>query len=398
MTQRLYYGDSYLVNFDSIVEETAANGRRLYLQQSAFYPTSGGQPHDLGTINGIPVTDVVDEQDRVAHILAAPLLESKVTGVVNWVSRFDNMQQHTGQHLLSAVFEQVLGASTVSVHLGEAISTIDLGIAALSLEQIIEVEQQANRAVASNLAVSVAYEDAATVTGLRKPSERPGMLRIVTIEGLDKSACGGTHVGRSGEIGPILIRKLDKLRGNVRVEFLCGQRAVAQARRDFDTLGTAARHFSCPLEEVANGVEQLAARAKEQDKAIRMLKSELAAFEGKQLYESTAPAGGGLRHHAVHLTGAIGEEHRLLAQHFIAGPLAALLVTSSNPPSLLLACSADSGLHAGNLVKTAIAASGGKGGGSGTMAQASLPSIEALEQIRADLSQLGAKSDSVSEA
>ena len=390
MTDRLYYSDSYLVKFEATVEEAAADGRRLYLTQSAFYPTSGGQLHDLGEINGIAVVEVVDEDDRVAHVLAEPVTGKQVSGLVDWPRRFDHMQQHTGQHLLSAVFEEMLGAQTLSVHFGDASATIDLAVPALSPNQLVAIEKRANQAVFQNLPVVVAYEDAATVTGLRKPSERPGILRIVSIEGLDKSACGGTHVTRTGEIGPILIRKLDKIRGNVRVEFICGQRAVAQSRLDFDALSSVSRHFSCPLDEAAGAVAQLTERAKDQDKAIRLLKSELAAFQGKQLHQNTPAGVDGIRRHSITVAEPIADDLRMLAQNFVACGKAVLQIGSTNPASLLLACSADSNLHAGNLLKTVLAAAGGRGGGSNTLAQASLPSVEALEKIRLDLSKLGA--------
>ena len=190
-----------------------------------------------------------------------------------------------------------------------------------------------------------------------------------------------------------MLRKLDKVRGNLRVEFICGQRAVAGARLDFDALSAVGRHFSCPLNEAAEAVGQLTERAKEQDKTIRQLKSDLAAFQGKQLHQNTPPGEDGIRRHTITIAEPITDDLRMLAQNFVACGKAVLLIASTNPASLLLACSTDSNLHAGNWLKTALAAAGGRGGGSSTLAQASLPSVEALEQIRKDLSKLGAQSD-----
>ena len=225
MTERLYYTDAYLASFSAAVSELADGGRRVYLDRSAFYPTSGGQPHDLGTIDGIPVLEVVDDGERVAHLLAEPLTSSSVQGMVDWPRRFDHMQQHTGQHLLSAVFIELLNAETVSVHFGADYATLDLDVGEVSAGELADVQDRANAVVAENREVTVSFEDAATVTGLRKPSDRAGALRLVTIADLDKSACGGTHVRHTGEIGAVLIRRVERVKKRVRVDFLCGRRA-----------------------------------------------------------------------------------------------------------------------------------------------------------------------------
>ena len=167
MTERLYYTDSYLASFSAAVSEIADGGRRVYLDRSAFYPASGGQPHDLGTIDGIPVLDVVDDGDRVAHHLAAPLAASSVHAVVDWPRRFDHMQQHTGQHLLSAVFIELLNAETTSVHFGADYATLALDVGEVSPGELGDVQDRANAVIAENRLVTVGFEDAAAVTGLR---------------------------------------------------------------------------------------------------------------------------------------------------------------------------------------------------------------------------------------
>ena len=222
MTERLYYHDSYLRDFTAHVVAVSSDGATAYLDRTAFYPTSGGQPFDTGFIAGIAVLDVADEGERIAHRLAAPLSARDVDCSIDWKRRFDHMQQHTGQHLVSAVFEELLGLRTVSFHLGQEISTIDLEAASIESRGVRHVESRANQIVCENRPVIVQFEEAAEARGLRKPSEREGTLRIVSIEGLDRSACGGTHVHATGEIGAILIRKLEKVRQTMRVEFLCG--------------------------------------------------------------------------------------------------------------------------------------------------------------------------------
>jgi len=223
MTERLYYTDSYGREFQARVVERSADGRTVYLDRTLFYPSSGGQPFDVGSIAGVAVVDVVDEEDRIAHRLEAPLAtDGEVSGEVDWTRRFDHMQQHSGQHLLSAVFEELFSLHTVSFHLGTEGSTIDLEGGPVEPRTVLEAERRANQLVAENRTMDVRFENASEAQGLRKPSGRQGMLRIVSIEGLDRSACGGTHVRTTGEIGPILLRRTEKIRQSVRVEFVCG--------------------------------------------------------------------------------------------------------------------------------------------------------------------------------
>jgi alanyl-tRNA synthetase len=381
MTDRLYYHDARLCTFTAKVLEAQDDGRRVYLDRTAFYPTSGGQPHDHGTLGGVPVIDVMDEEDRVAHVLAQAVpatVESMVEGRVDWVRRFDHMQQHTGQHLLSAVIEDLYGMPTLSFHLGQEISTIDISAASLSAAQMDAIERRANEVICENRRVTVTFEDASRAEGLRKPSERDGMLRVVTIEELDRSACGGTHVEATGMIGAILLRKTDKIRGNVRLEFLCGARATLRARRDFDALSEIARVLSAPLDQAPALVAGLSARVQELEKVRRRLAMELAVHQGKQLYQSTIPGAGG-RRCAVQNAGAIDDETRAIAQSFTSEPNAVYVALCAAANAVMVAASKDSGLHAGDIVKKTVSAVGGRGGGNAQIAQASAPAERFLE-------------------
>jgi alanyl-tRNA synthetase len=189
MTDRLYYTDAYLTHFSATVVDRSDDGQRIYLDRTAFYPASGGQPSDRGSLGGVAVLDVVDEGERIAHQLSAPLTTPAVTGDVDWARRFDHMQQHTGQHLLSAVFADLLGYETTSVHFGPDYATLDLGVEAVTAADIGRVESRANEIVWENRVVEVSFEGADEAAGLRKPSAREGPLRIVTIRDLDRSAC-----------------------------------------------------------------------------------------------------------------------------------------------------------------------------------------------------------------
>jgi alanyl-tRNA synthetase len=390
MTERLYYTDSFLTEFDAQVVERLDGGARIVLDRTAFYPTSGGQPHDTGTLNGIPVLAVEeDSEDRIVHTLGQPLPESdRVHGAIHWPRRFEHMQQHTGQHLLSAVFDQLFGFFTVSFHLGAEASTIDLDAPSITPEQLASAERRANELVWQDLPVHISFEDAASAAGLRKESAREGTLRIISIEGIDRSACGGTHVRSTGQIGAILVRKTEKIRGQTRVEFLCGSRAIARARADFEALDRTARLFSSALDDVPQTAASLLEQAKTAEKTRRKLALDLAALRGKSLFESCPPDPAGLRLHIERLaSGPIDDEVRALAQSFCSGGRGIFLAACENPPSVLLATSAETGIDAGQRLKAALEKCGGRGGGSARIAQGSLPSAEILEALVRALSQ-----------
>jgi alanyl-tRNA synthetase len=385
MTERLYYQDSYLSSFTAQVLRTASNGTVAYLDRTAFYPASGGQPFDNGLIAGVPVIAVVDEGQEIAHQLAAPVSLSAVDASIDWKRRFDHMQQHSGQHLLSAIFAEHFGLHTVSFHLGPESSTIDLEAPAVALETVREAELRANQVVFENRPVTVEFHAAAGAQGLRKPSEREGTLRVIVIEGLDRSACGGTHVRATGEIGPILIRKIEKIRQTVRLEFLCGARAVRRARSDYESLARAAQAFSAPLDEVPALINAQLETARAADKTRRKLELDLAINRGRELYESTPTGPDGLRRAAHVCAKGSMEELRAVAQSFTSHPKAVFLALVDHPPSVLYAASEDSGINAGQALKQALMETGGRGGGSARIAQGTVPDPEGLADVLAKL-------------
>jgi len=384
-TTRLYYHDAYLTDFRAHVVERADDGRRIYLERTAFYPSSGGQPNDAGEIAGIPVLDVIDEDKRIAHITSGAIHGVEVNCRIDWTRRFDHMQQHTGQHVISAALVELYGVETVGFHMGAESSSIDVAAPALGADQVLALETRVNQRVAENLPVVIAFEEASEAQGLRRPSERGGELRIVSIEGLDRSPCGGTHVRATGEIGPILIRKLDKIRGNVRIEFLCGTRAVRRARADFDALSRIAKMLSAPLDDSPSLVAGLREAGEAAEKARQRLAAELARFRGREMYEAALAGPDGLRRGVHRQPSGSLEEVRGLAQGFTAQPKAVFVGAVEDPPAVLLAVSADTGLNAGELLKTALKNFGGRGGGSAVMAQGSVASPQALTSLLTEL-------------
>jgi alanyl-tRNA synthetase len=277
------------------------------------------------------------------------------------------------------VLLEMFDAATVSFHLGAESSTIDVA-RALEPAQLREAERRANQIVFENRPVSITFQQSSEDLGLRKPTEREGEVRIISIQDLDRSACGGTHVRSTGEIGPILLRKLDRIRGNLRIEFLCGGRAVARARADFEALSEIARVFSAPLDDAPALVEAQREKLQETDRARRRLATELAQAGGRALYAATSPGPDGIRR-VLRRVESLSEEARAEAQSFTAAGPAIFLAVTESPPSVLLAASKGSGVHAGDLLKRALAEAGGRGGGNPALAQGSLPSQEALDQL-----------------
>jgi alanyl-tRNA synthetase len=382
VTVRHYYTDAYRTEFAASVVERGADGTRVYLDETAFYPTSGGQPHDLGTLGGVKVVDVVDEDSRIAHVLESPLGagDERLIGRIDWTRRYDHMQQHTGQHLLSAVFDDLFGAKTVSVHFGPDSSTLDLDAESITRDQLVRAESRANELVREARPVDVTFEDAATAKGLRKASDRAGTLRIVSIEGVDRSACGGTHVRSTAEIGTVLVRSSEKVRKSTRVEFICGARALRRARRDFESLSAIAGSLSSSLDDAPAVVATQAERLRDADNARKKLEKELSAYRVRERYDATVPAADGIRTVVVRDATSI-DELRALAQAAFALPRVVVVGALATPPSVLVASSEDSGVDAGKLLKERLAAVGGRGGGSPRLAQGSVPDAGAIDSV-----------------
>jgi len=251
-------------------------------------------------------------------------------------------------------------------------------------EQMIAAEERANAVVAEARPVIVTFEDAATAVGLRKPSDRPGTLRVVSIDGIDRSACGGTHVRNTAEVGAVLLRSVEKVRKATRVEFMCGARAVRRARRDFESLTRIATSLSAALDDVASLVGAQADRSRDSDNARKRLEKELATFRVQALYDAAPTDASGIRTIVIRDAASM-EDLRTMAQAAFALPRVVVVGAVQSPPSILLATSEDSGVDAGRLLKERLAAIGGRGGGSPRLAQGSVPDAAALDALITDL-------------
>jgi alanyl-tRNA synthetase len=374
MTNRIYYAEPYRTSFDAIIErcEVAPEGARVVLDRTAFYPTSGGQPHDTGTLGGRRVLDVSDLDDgSVLHVVDGPLVAgAEVRGEIDWRRRFDHMQQHTGQHVLSAVFDRRLSARTESFHLGTAASTIDLS-REVTPDEIAAVEDEANRVVWEDHAVTIRFvtaEEAAALP-LRKQPAREGSLRLIDIDGVDLSPCGGTHVSRTGGIGIIAVSGWEKFRGGTRVEFLCGVRTLQRLRLWRDAIGSTLRHLSVAPEELARGVERLQIENKSLGREVRGLQERLALHEGRTLAARGARAGSRVMVvEALDGWGAAGLKSMAMAAAEEPGA-AVVLFSATSPALVVVARHPDAGVDASAILKVLVGKFGGKGGGKPDLAQ-----------------------------
>jgi alanyl-tRNA synthetase len=410
MTDRLFYADSFLRSFSAKVadirEVSRADGVSIWqiaLDRTAFYPTSGGQPNDTGifTANSrsgalleAPVESVEeDEQEIIWHFTRKPIaVGTEVQGAIDWPRRLDHIQQHSGQHLLSAVFARELNAPTVSFHLGEAVSTIDLATGPIAYHSVERVERIANELIAEDRAVAVrnvdrAEADALLAAGhLRKLPERAGNIRLIEIAGYDLNACGGTHVRSTGQIGGLLLRGVEKVSRGVRVSFVCGLRAAGTARHDFTLLSRAASLLSIPAEDVPAAIERLKTEAKLADKERHKLREELASYHSVRLVVEEQRKDG-LRLVARTFTDRDPEYVRILASRLAASApetVALLVSAEGGVPRILLAKSSDIDFHCGELLRETLATHGLRGGGSADLAQTDVP-MDQLESVRQDL-------------
>jgi alanyl-tRNA synthetase len=399
VAERLYYADSFLKNFTAIVTDVREVSRsdgesiwQLSLDRTAFYPTSGGQPFDTGVLRAtsrggasldVPIESVEeDENGEVWHFVRKPLATgTAIEAEIHWDRRFDHMQQHTGQHLLSAIFLSEAQAPTVSFHLGDEISTIDLSCGPPSTHTLDRIERLANEVICDNRAVLTRHasrEEAEAMLAaghLRKLPERAGAIRIVEIAGVEHNACGGTHVGSTGHIGALLIRGTEKVSRGVRVEFVCGLRAVRAARADHAVLAQITTALSAGAAEIPAAVERLKGELKTGVKERQRLREDLADYHASRLAVEV-PIRDGLRLVDRSWKDRDRDYIKLLASRLAAtspSTVAILCAEELSPTRIILARSLDLDFNCGAILKDALAQHGLRGGGSADLAQGDVP-------------------------
>jgi alanyl-tRNA synthetase len=384
-TRRLYYDDAFEREFEARVihcevlppdVNAGITGTvwGLILDRTAFYPTSGGQPNDLGKIGDANVLDVRDEGEEILHLVDRKPADPDVMGCINWPRRFDHMQQHTGQHLLSAMFQERFGLPTVSFHLGGELCTIDLR-GPEPTEKILEgAERAANQVVFEDRPVNVRYgtADQLSQLGVRKEVDRPGILRAIEIEAADLQPCGGTHVKRTGQIGVVLVRRCTKVRQDWRVEFVCGGRAERLARRDFQLLRQTAEKLSCGPEEIADAAARALAERDVNYKHLRSAQELLAKAEATLALQAAQPGANGFRVVSRVFEGVPADSLGMFATELSKSEKAIALLAAADGGHLLFAQHSSAGKDMNALLKQVLEKVGGKGGGTRDFARGKL--------------------------
>lgn len=386
---RLYYTDAMLTAFSSTVVrcDPAGDRARVVLDATAFYPTSGGQPFDTGTLGGATVIDVVDDEELgVVHVVDRPLTPGEtVRGEVDWARRFDHMQQHTGQHILSAAFDRTCGVRTESFHLGTSSCTIDLAREVTPAE-IAVAEQAACAVVWEDRPVTIRFADDAEVAAmpLRKESKRTGRLRLVEVTDFDLSACGGTHVPRTGMVGLIAVAGWERFKGGSRIEFVCGGRALQSHQRLRDHVTALVRQLTVAPHELAGAVERLQSENRTANKTIRALQEDLATHLAASLAASAEDVGS-FRRVLVSQPGWDAAALKALAAALASHPGIVAVVTGSGTPApLVVARASDVAFDAGACVKQITAALGGRGGGRPELAQGAAADADQILALARD--------------
>jgi alanyl-tRNA synthetase len=392
MTKYLYYENSYLTEFEAVVlEQFEMDGKpAVVLDQTAFYPNSGGQPCDTGNLGNARVERVEeDDSGRIIHILDAPLSSQQVHGMIDWARRFDHMQQHTGQHILSQAFLHAAQAATLSFHLGQETSTIDVDLAQSAPAILSAAEDLAAHIVFGNRPVhilNVTREELSSL-GVRKESHREGEIRVIDIDSFDRSPCGGTHVRRCGEIGVILILGSERYKGGTRVEFVCGGRALRAFRKDHEILKELGGVLSAPPHEVPHLTQKILQERSTLQRENKHLEERILEMEAQELLHGADRTGGSIIVCQNYGDRRI-ESLKVLAQKVVGSPGAlAILFAVQETAQVVVARNANVPGDCGAAVKQLTGKLGGKGGGKPELAQAGGIPIAALAEWSAGLVQ-----------
>ena len=384
-TEKLYYLDPYLQEFPAVIlcKTPLGDGRfAVVLDRTAFYPEGGGQPCDTGTLNELPVLTVQTKEDEIVHTVDGDPGDGPVNGKIDWQRRFDHMQQHTGEHILSGVFLAKVQAENVGFHLSAATVQIDVTLPALSAELADEIEMAANAVIFSDRPVDAKFVEPAELAAyaLRKaPGAEFEQIRLVSVADCDCCPCGGTHVRRTGEVGLLKIRGWEKRKNNIRVEFACGHRALADYRRKHELARTLSSRFSAPVEQALPAFERFMEKQESLQRELNTTRKAYHEELATRLLNEAAPVGGyrvvsrvfagysatDLQDFAARITAADGAVCLLAAVDESAGRSSFLFAAAPNVPNAM-----------NDLLKRSLAPVGGKGGGNAATAQGGAPTTD----------------------
>jgi len=379
MTIKLFFEDSKLTSFTATIinSKTIDDGVAILLDQTAFYPTSGGQPFDMGNINEERVQDVWEDPEGIWHRLPSIPKSKLVNCEIDWSRRFDHMQQHTGQHIISAFFVNLFSANTISFHLGKEHSTIDLDIGEISDDQILELELCANTYIWENHTVSVQTinDDQIKAIPFRKPPQVSGTIRVIKVGKLDASACGGTHVNETGEIGMIKITGFEHYKNGTRISFICGKRALCDYQTKLNSIKKVSRELSIHPDQIYETLIGILNESKEQSRLFRKVQNEAFTYMADKIWNET-PISYDRKIICKHFIDMSFDDLRNIAKILRNHPKTMCLLASTYEDTVRLICTRSEDLlevNAGEILKKATNLLGGKGGGSPELAQGGAP-------------------------
>lgn len=296
MKNLFYYEDAMMKEFTAQVVKTGQDetGNFIVLDNTAFYPTGGGQPNDTGWINDLEIFDVEKIDEEIRHYTAADVsnISGEISGKLHWSRRFDHMQQHAGQHILTAAFVELFDMATVSFHLGTELVTIDLNVGEVSEDQLAAVEKRANEIILENRTIETKWvtKEELAQYNLRKDVKVEDDIRLVIIPDYDYNGCGGTHPTATGQVGLLKILGTEKMKKQIRVHFVCGNRVLQQLAMRKQVLSDVARQLSAPEEEAADALRKFVKTAKQTEKSLTEAQDALLEFEAKELAIETVAA------------------------------------------------------------------------------------------------------------
>jgi len=379
--KRMYFENPYQIEFEAgVVENISHKGNpALILDQTCFYPEGGGQPADKGTINGIPVIHVLDQDGRIIHVLEKEISANTVRGKIDWITRFDHMQQHAGQHILSQCFVQLYGAETRSFHLGERTSALEVDMRSIDDDRTEQAEMLANDIVFQNREIKSCFYREEEISGvpLRRPPKKKGDIRVVEVTNFDFTACGGTHPRSTGEIGTIKILKWERIRDNIRLEFICGNRALRDYIRKHRDLKILSNSLTVDDREIRSSFEKFLSDLKTQKRKNRKMQEKLLQYEAAEIIQK---AGGKIIKQIF--SDRPQEEVRLLALLTIRKKELVVLfgLKGGERVHVFLACSESFGLDMRELLPVVSPLIEGRGGGRPSLVEISGEKKENLEQ------------------
>ena len=393
MSKRLYYEESYLQEFKGkILEKVKIDGKpALILDKTCFYPTSGGQPNDLGYIQGVPIIDVIEDNEKIIHVLKEGIKEGcgdTIIGKIDWERRFDHMQQHLGQHILSGALMKLWSAETVSFHLGEEVCTLDIAKEELTEEEAKKAEECANEIIFDNRPVKCYFvegEEELKRLNLRKVPEKTGKIRIIEVEDFDLSACGGTHCRATGEVGMIKITKWEKRGEKIRLEFICGWRAWEDYFWKNELIKNISNKLTIKDSELGEAIDRMLEERKEIRKELKEFKEKLQDYEAKRLIDESS-----LRDNRIKIINKVFEENnfqevRGLVQKIINLDDSVVVLAGikskgeGEGAKILFACSRALKYDMNKLIREAGKFIEGRGGGAPNFAQAGGKKAEGIE-------------------